>query len=1027
MTPKMKKTEKTKILLIEKSEELAKQTLEHLSKSCYELDILLTCDSEFSTKKLLEQNPDIIICNYGLEQTRSQILLVLKEYNLEIPVIFISDLKGEETAVQAMLEGASNYLLRENLNRLPEAIEKEILKSKSREEQKEIESAIEKYQKLLKLALSAAQIGIWEWNFSTNEIYLSPEALEIMGLEKQAGTVKEYLKLVFPEDREKSYKQALEFIETQKLFHVEFRFLSPKKGLIWLASSGKTDYDEEGRPQKAIGVVQNITLRKESEERLKQTQNLIRLVADVVPAMIAYIDRELICRFANKTFLKSCGLPIEKVLNKHLAEIVGEKLFKKMMPCIKEILMGGKAFSRQEKSEKNGRTKYYLINYIPNTDESGAVRGCFLFILDTTETQTVLEFLRESENRFASLVKSTSQIVWVGSIRNEKPKITVLFDLNNPKLEPEERFHPEDYEKALEELKEAAKEKKAYEAEYRVFNSEKRSYHKYLLKGFPVLDREENVQEFIGTMTDITEKEIAEREIRFQANLLNMVNQAIITTDLKGRITYWNKFAESLFGWKFDEVRRKQALKLIIPNDVLSFAKEVTAEVAKGSEWSGEILMKRRDGSKFIASCNLSLALDERGELAVIGLIQDITDKKEAERNLQESLEQLRQAQKLESIGRLASGIAHDFNNMLTAIRGYSDLALRQLKDDNIALRRSIEEIKKAAERSAELTQRLLAFSRRQVMQMQVLDINQVIKDTIFLLQHLISESISIVTFLRSKLRFVEADPSQLSQILINLATNSRDAMPNGGTITIETEDVFLDEKFVAKQIEAKVGRYVKILFKDTGHGMDAETLKHIFEPFFTTKPIGVGTGLGLSTVYGIVKQLNGFITCESKIGEGTVFEIFLPLSEKALNTTDIVSEQEKPETVIAKGTILLVEDEKIVRDSTRQILESYGHKVLEACDAKEAFSLWERERANINLIISDIVMPKISGYDFVRKIRQECTKVPILLMSGFVDRLEELKFTQDKNLFFIQKPFSYDSLTQKIEEILENKRASSN
>jgi|GEM_PF-1209740 len=1026
MTPKMKKNEKTKILLIEESEEPAKEILEHISKSCYELDILITCDSEFSTKKFLEQNPDIILCNYGLEKIKNQVLSVLREYDLEIPVIFISDLKGEEIAVQAMLEGASNYLLRENLNRLPEAIEKEILKSKSKEEKKEIESDTEKHQKLLTLALSAAQIGTWEWNFSTNEIYLSPEALETMGLEKPAGTVEEYQKLVFPADTEESYKQALEAIETKKPFHVEFRFLSPKKGLIWLASSGKADYDKRGKPRKAIGVVQDITLRKESEERLKRTEILIRLIADAVPAMIAYVDRELVCRFANKAFLKSCGLPIEKVLNKHLAEIVGEKIFKKMMPCIKEILMGGKAFSKQEKLEKNGQTKYCLINYIPNTDEAGVVSGCFLFILDNTEIQLALEFLQESENRFASLVKSTNQIVWVSSISNEKPKITILFDLEHPKTELKKRFHPDDYEKALEELKKAAKEKKAYEAEYRIFNPEKRDYHKYLLKGFPVLDREGNVREFIGTMINITEKEIAEREIRFQANLLNMVNQAIITTDLKGRIIHWNKFAESLFGWKFDEIRGKQILKLIIPDDALSFAKEVIAEVVKGSAKSGEILMKRRDGSKFVASYNLSLALDERGKLAVIGLIQDITDKKEAEKALQESLEQLRQAQKLESIGRLASGIAHDFNNMLTAIRGYSDLALRQLKDDNISLRHNIEEIKKAAERSSALTQQLLAFSRRQVMQTQVLDINQVIKDTIFLLQNLIGENISIATSLKSKLRFVEADPSQLSQILINLATNSRDAMPNGGMITIETEDVFLDEEFVAKQIEAKVGRYVKISFKDTGHGMDAEVLEHIFEPFFTTKPIGVGTGLGLSTVYGIIKQLNGFITCKSKIGEGTVFEIFLPLSEKASSTINIALEQEKLETVSAKGTILLVEDEKIVRDLTRQILESCGHKVLEACDAREALSLWEREGANIDLIISDIVMPKVSGYDFVEKIRQECTKVPILLMSGFIDHLEKLKSTQDKNLFFIQKPFSYDSLTEKIKEILENKPVSS-
>ncbi|GIU81491.1 MAG: hypothetical protein KatS3mg006_0555 [Pyrinomonadaceae bacterium] len=1013
---------KIKILLIEESERLAREIIESLSRSRYDLDIEVILDSDFSKEILIRKDWNIIICNYGLEQRRTEIFLALKELNLEIPVIFVSDTRGEEIAVQAMLEGASNYLLRENLNKLPNAIEREIAKNKSKEEHREIERVFKKNQELLEVALSTARMGIWEWNLLNNQIYLSPEALETMGIKKATGKVEEYLNFVFPEEREENYRKAIEAIEAKESFNVEFRFLSPEKGLIWLVSSGKADYDENGKPWRVVGIVQDITLRKESEERLRQTRILIRLMADVVPAMIAYVDRELICHFANKAFLKSCGLPIEKVLNRHLSEIVDESLFRKMVPCMKGILMGGKAFSRQEKIEQNNQVKYWSINYIPHTDDSGIVRGCFLFILDITEAQLALEFLRESENRFASLVKSTTQIVWVGSLEDKEPKIFILYSQNEePKLK--ECFYSGDYEKALKELKKAAIEKKAYEAEYRIFNPQKQNYHKYLLKGFPVFDREGNVREFIGTMTDLTEKELAEREIRFQANLLNMVNQAIITTDLKGRILYWNKFAEALYGWKFEEIRGEQILELIIPEEILSIAKEITAEVAKGSAWSGEIQMKKRDGSKFTASCELSLATDERGEPVVIGLIQDITDRKEAERALQESLEQLRQAQKLESIGRLASGIAHDFNNMLTAIRGYSDLALRQLKDDNKALRHSIEEIRKAAERSSSLTQQLLAFSRRQIMQTKVIDINQIIKETVFLLQHLIGENISIVVFPNSKLRFVEADPSQLSQILINLATNSRDAMPNGGTITIETEDVFLDEKFIARNIEAKVGHYVKISFKDTGHGMDSETIKHIFEPFFTTKPVGAGTGLGLSTVYGVVKQLNGFITCESQLGKGTVFEIFLPLSEKALSAgEETYEEEEKPKIKAEKGLVLLVEDEQLVRDLTKQILESCGYRVLEARDGREALVFWEKEKANINLIISDIVMPQISGYDLAEKVRRDHSKIPILFISGFADRLEQLKALQDKNLFFVQKPFSYDSFTRKIQEILESK-----
>lgn len=1015
----MENTEKIKILLIDNSKESAEEIIGHLSKSRYNLDIIQS--SRLPKERLLEQN--LII--YSLHN-RSNLKVLADLKDLEIPVVVVSNLKGEEIAVQAMLEGASNYLLRKDLKRLIKIVEKEIIKIRSSCERKELELALKKHQQILKIALSTAQMGVWEWNLETNQIYLSPEALEAIGVEKAAGNMDEYQALVFPEDK-KTYQEVLEAIKLKKPFQIEFRFLSPEKGLIWLTSSGMAEYDSAGNPKRAIGIVQDITLRKESEERLRQTRSLIKLMADVMPATVVYVDRELICYFANKTFLKIFNLPIENVLNKPLFEIVNKDLFQKVEPCIKAILMGGKAFSRQEEVEINGQIRYWTINYIPNVDESGVVRGCFLFILDVTEAQTALQFLRESENRFASLAKSTNDIVWVSSIGDKESKISILFDTQNADPKLEKRFRqPKYYEKLIKELKEAAKAKKAYEAEYELFNPEKQSYHKYLLKGFPVFDKEGKVREIIGTMTDVTEKEIAEKEIRFQANLLNMVNQAIITTDLKGRIIYWNKFAESLYGWKFTEVRGKQVLKLIIPIETLGLAKEVTSEVVSGNAWSGEILMKRRDKSKFVGHCHLSLAFDEKGELAVVGFIQDITDKKESEKALHESLEQLRQAQKLESIGRLASGIAHDFNNMLTAIRGYSDLALRQLKEENRALRHSIEEIKKAAERSSELTKQLLAFSRRQVMQTRTLDINQVIKDTVSLLQHLIGENILIKTFLKSKLRFVEADSSQLSQILMNLATNSRDAMPDGGTIIIETEDVFLDEEFVSKNIEAKIGNYIRISFKDTGKGMSAETMKHIFEPFFTTKPVGVGTGLGLSTVYGVVKQLNGFITCESQLEKGTTFQIFLPLSEKALETFEVDIEGKKAEErTSSKIRILLVEDEELVRNLAKQILESYGYMVFDARNAREAMMFWEKEAAHIDLIISDIVMPNISGYDFARQIRREHEKVPILFISGFVDRLEELKSLQDRNLFFLQKPFSYDSLTKKIKEILENKRLS--
>jgi signal transduction histidine kinase len=377
--------------------------------------------------------------------------------------------------------------------------------------------------------------------------------------------------------------------------------------------------------------------------------------------------------------------------------------------------------------------------------------------------------------------------------------------------------------------------------------------------------------------------------------------------------------------------------------------------------------------------------------------------------------EQLRQSQKLEGIGQLAGGIAHDFNNLLTAINGYSDLMLRRLGAGD-PLRRNAEEIRKAGERAASLTRQLLAFSRKQVLQPLVLDLNGVVADMDKLLRRLIGEDIDLVTSLEPKLGRVKADPGQIEQVVMNLSVNARDAMPRGGHLTIETKNVYLDKTYAHNHMSVQPGRYVMLAVSDTGVGMGAQIREHIFEPFFTTKEAGKGTGLGLSMVYGIVKQSGGNIWVYSEPGHGTTFKIYLPqIEEEASTESSVIASEEAAGT----ETILLVEDEAMLRELIREILELEGYTVLAASNGHEALFICEQQQGTIDLLITDVVMPEMSGRELAERLDHKCSDVKVLFMSGYTDDAIVRHGVLQASAFFLQKPFTPDALAIKVREVL--------
>jgi signal transduction histidine kinase/ActR/RegA family two-component response regulator len=385
-----------------------------------------------------------------------------------------------------------------------------------------------------------------------------------------------------------------------------------------------------------------------------------------------------------------------------------------------------------------------------------------------------------------------------------------------------------------------------------------------------------------------------------------------------------------------------------------------------------------------------------------------------------EQQEQLRQAQKMEAIGQLAGGIAHDFNNLLTAIIGYGDLSLRKLKNES-SLHHNISEIKKAASRAAGLTRQLLAFSRKQVLQTKILNLNDVINNTNKMLGRLIGEDIEVELLLNPGLWNVTADPGQIDQVLINLAVNARDAMPGGGKLTIMTTNVEMDPEIARDYVSVQAGPHVLLTVRDTGYGMDEVTQQRIFDPFFTTKEVGKGTGLGLSTVYGIIKQSGGYISVESVVGKGTTFKLYLPgVDADVENAEPGVSQKE-----LVKGveTVLLVEDEDMVRQLMYDILEREGYKVLVAPNGQEALLISERYGGEIHLIITDVVMPGMSGPQLVERLNESYAGAKVLFMSGYTDNAIVYHGVLEEGMNFLQKPFMPDDALRKVREVLDQAR----
>ncbi len=635
--------------------------------------------------------------------------------------------------------------------------------------------------------------------------------------------------------------------------------------------------------------------------------------------------------------------------------------------------------------------------------------------------------LRTSEQRFELMARATNDAVWDWDLVTDRIwwNVGVHSFLGYP---PDhvgtdlqwwhEHMHAEDRPRVVACMRSVIQGGGRFWLDEYRFRCADGSYACVFDRGYVLQDERGRPVRMIGAMMDITDRKRAEESLRETNETFRTLVQAsplgIALFDAEEKLRIWNAAAEGILGWKAHEVLGR-TLPARVPEGLGGLAgRALRGEALTASTFSGA----RRDGTPVDLSVSTAPLRDAQGGISgAMAILADVTQQKQAEEQRAHLQEQLRQSQKMEAVGRLAGGVAHDFNNLMTAISGYADLLqARARPGDDFS--RYADEILKAAHRASSLTRQLLAFSRRQVLQPRVLDLNAVIRGVEGLARQLMGEQVELATVLDPVLGSVRADQGQIEQVLMNLAVNARDAMPGGGRLTIETRNVDLGDDYQRTYGRARTGPHLLLTVSDTGCGMTPEVRAHLFEPFFTTKEQGKGTGLGLATVYGIVKQSDGDIWARSEPGKGSTFLIYLP---RVLEAATAQPDEASPAALLrGSETILLAEDSGVVRRLLREVLAQNGYTVLEASEGDEALRLSLEHAGPIHLLVTDMVMPRMSGLEVAARLTAQRPDMKVLYMSGYAEEAVSRHGRLDPGSAFLEKPFTPETLARKVREVLD-------
>ncbi|MDE3017914.1 MAG: PAS domain S-box protein [Nitrospirota bacterium] len=771
----------------------------------------------------------------------------------------------------------------------------------------------------------------------------------------------------------------------------------------------------EGR-RVTVASIQDITERKRAEEVLRfSTQQFTSAFEHgaIGMALVSPTGRFL---QVNRSLCDITGYSAEDLTRKTFQDITHPEDLDRDLAYVRQMLAGEIRSYQMEKRylHKGGGIVWVLLSVSLVRDAFGQPVHFIAQIQDITGRILMEEALRETQNRYRNIIEAAFDAIAVhenGVILEVNEAYAKMFGYTVPEVIGKHVLDfvtPESRPLVVESVHKGVNV--PYEA-VKVRKDGTRIVCEVVARAYAYKGR--NVR--LAAIRDITARKKSEEEAgHVQALLGSIVEHSpnmFFVKDAKDlRFVLFNKAGEDLLGYRREELIGKNDYDFFPKDEADFFTGKDRETLARGGvlEIPEEPIQTKYKGLRYLRTLKVPILDREGRPQYLLGMSEDITDRKHLE-------EQLRQSQKMEAIGQLAGGMAHDFNNLLMAILGYSDLVLGRIGTHD-SVRSDVEEIKKSGERAASLTRQLLAFGRRQFLQPKVMDLNLVVADLDRMLRRLIGEHIELVTRLGDSVGLVRVDPGQVQQVLMNLVLNARDAMPQGGRLTIETSGLPSDQIGPNRQGVVRPGSYAMLAVTDTGCGMDAETLARIFEPFYTTKEVGKGTGLGLSTVYGIVMQSGGCLEVRSAPGRGTRFMVYVPCVES--EAEDRLGVQ-APAMMAGEGTVLLVEDEAIVRAMVRSVLEQHGYRVLDAGEGQEAIRLAEQHAGPIHLLLSDIAMPHMSGPEVAHRLVSLRPDMKILFMSGYAGEEMLAHGLSVKGSAFLQKPVTPSVLLSKVREML--------
>jgi len=818
------------------------------------------------------------------------------------------------------------------------------------------------------------------------------------------------------EDRHALHEKDLSLTPENPIITSEHREYRPDGSIAWYHWTSRGIFDEKGQLIEMQAVGRDVTRRKQAEEALRESEARYRAIVEIQTEFVARTTPDGRLTFVNDAYCRQFGQTREQLLGtKYIGFLVEED-----RQAVREMVLSltsenPVATEEHREYRPDGSIAWYQWTRRGIFDEQGQLIEVQSVGQDITERKEAEEALRESEARFQRLAEAAFEGIAItdqGTVIDVNDQVGKML-----RWEPTELIGKSAIEFVAPESRELVQKNmmSGYEGSYEhmavrkdgsTFPVEVRA------KAFPYKGRMLRVT----AMRDITQRKEAEEALRRSeerfSRAFHLNPSAIaITTLEEGCYLDVNQTFLKIHRYRREEVVGHTSAELNLWVEAADRARIVQALREDGQVRNQEVLFRVKSGEVRVALTSLEIIeLDQ--EPHILSMFLDITERKQLE-------EQLRQTQKMEAIGQLTAGIAHDFNNLLLVINGFAELMHLELTPDD-PHQESLAKILHSGKRASDLVNQLLTFSRKQVIEPRLLDLNTTVVEMNKMMRRIIGEKIELETKLEPDLWLVKIDPSQIEQIIINLAINARDAMPDGGRLTIETSKIILDDNYVAQHLESQPGEHVLLAVNDTGHGMSEEIKSRIFDPFFTTKEQHKGTGLGLATVYGIIRQNGGNIWVNSEEGVGTTFKIYLP---REIEPTSLLIPYSEAvvKTVTGTETILIVEDDPAVRHLIGEVLVGQGYTLLEAQDGSEALQLAAQYKSTIHLLLTDVIMPGMNGPVLAKKLSQLRADLRVLFMSGYADSTVRDQNVLNPNTNLLQKPFSPIALTRKVREVLDD------